>query len=151
MANSLVRSTAPFFGDRDPLNGLMATFLRGWPRMASDLDDTSFTRGWVPAVDIRETEQAFELTAELAGMQKEDIEISLDNGVLTLRGTRSIDDTIKKESFRRIERAYGTFERSFSLPAEVDATKASASFDAGLLTLSLPKAETAKARTIKVK
>jgi HSP20 family protein len=159
MTHALIRSTATpsrFFGDRDPFGALMGGFFGGMPRLAHDLEDSSltrgpFTQGWTPAVDIRETDDGFELTAELPGLGKEDIEVSVDNGVLTLRGERTLDESTSKDSFRRVERAYGSFERSFSLPTGIDAGKVEARFDHGLLTLNVPKAETAKARTIKVK
>ncbi len=153
MTHALTRnSSSPsiFFGDRDPFGTLVNSFFRGWPQATSDLDEPTFTRGWVPAVDIRETAEGFSLTAELAGIAKKDIEISLDNGVLTLRGERTLAEDTNKDDFRRIERSYGSFERSFRLPTGVDASKVEAHFDNGLLTLNVPKAEAAKARTIKL-
>lgn len=154
MTHTLTRnSSSPsiFFGDRDPVGALVNGFFRGWPQATSDLDEPTVTRGWVPAVDIRETAEGFSLTAELAGLAKKDIEISLDNGLLTLRGERTLAEDADKDDFRRIERSYGSFERTFRLPTGIDASKVEASFENGLLTLTVPKAEAAKARTIKLK
>lgn len=142
------RSPSLRFGDRDAFGSLVNSFFRGWPAMASE--DDSFDRGWTPAVDIRETDEGFQLLAELPGLTKDDIEISVEDGLLTLRGERRLAEDTNRESFRRIERAYGSFERTFSLPTGIDAGKVSANFENGLLVLTLPKAETAKARTIKI-
>ncbi|RMH15816.1 MAG: Hsp20/alpha crystallin family protein [Acidobacteria bacterium] len=143
-------TTTPFFGGRDPFVGLMDSFLRDWPSLSTFFDGGTYERGWMPAVDIRETDDAFIATAELPGMDKKDIEVTVDGNVLTLRGERKLEDAQKDNGYRRIERAYGTFQRSFALPTGVDSTKVSAQFKDGLLTLTIPKAEDAKPRTIKV-
>ena len=96
------------------------------PRQSDDL----MSRGtWTPAVDIYEVDGALVLKAELPDMRREDIDVSVENNTLTIRGERKLDHEIKQESFHRIELAYGSFVRSFSLPHTVDATKIGASFD----------------------
>ncbi len=142
------RSPSFAASSRDPFAGLVNSFFRGWPAIADA--DEGFNRGWVPAVDIRETEEGFELVTELPGLTKDDIEIAVDNGVLTLRGERKLADDKSRESYRRLERSYGAFERTFSLPTGTDTSKVSATFENGLLSLVLPKAEAAKARTIAI-
>ncbi len=114
-------------------------------------EDTGFRGTWTPAVDIFETDgHDLVLKAELPGMTREDIEVTVENSTLVLKGTKKFDAEVKEENYRRIERTYGTFHRSFSLPNTVDATKVSADFKNGVLTVKLPFREEAKPRTINV-
>ena len=114
-------------------------------------EDTSFRGNWVPAVDIFETENHdLVVRAELPGMSREDIEVSVENSTLVLKGDKKFDAEVKEESYRRIERTYGTFHRSFSLPNTVDTSKVSADFKNGVLTVKLPFREEAKPRSINV-
>lgn len=106
---------------------------------------------WLPPVDIRETEDALHLTAELPGLSKDDVEITVENHTLTLRGERKLEKDVQKDSYHRIERAYGTFSRTFSLPTNVRTDKVDASFKDGVLNLEIPKAEEAKPRRISIK
>ena len=114
-------------------------------------EDTSFRGSWVPAVDIFETENHdLVVRAELPGMTRENIEVTVENGTLVLKGEKKFDAEVKEEQYRRIERAYGTFHRSFTLPNTVDASKVSADFKHGVLTVKLPFREEARPRTINV-
>lgn len=114
-------------------------------------DDVLGTRGnWVPAVDVYEQDGALVMKAELPDMKREDIDVSVENSTLTLRGERKFEDEVKQDSFHRIERAYGAFSRAFTLPATVDATKIAAEYKNGVLTIRLPFREEAKPRSIKV-
>lgn len=113
-------------------------------------DQPASSRPWSPAVDIAEDENELTLTADLPGVKMEDLDIKIEDGVLTLTGTRKFENEEKKGGYHRIERAYGTFRRAFSLPDTVDADKVGARFDNGVLKVSLPKKEVAKPRTIKV-
>lgn len=108
-------------------------------------------RSWMPAMDIRETEDALILEAELPGIDKSDVQLSLENNVLTLSGERKFEKDVEKESFHRIERAYGSFSRSFSLPRNVRTEDASASFDNGVLRVELPKVDEAKPRRVEIR
>jgi HSP20 family protein len=108
------------------------------------------TRSWVPPVDIQETGDSYVFHAELPGMTKDDIQITLENSVLRLSGERKFEKDVKKESFHRVERTYGTFTRTFTLPTQVDAEKVRAAFENGILTLTVPKAEQAKPRRIEI-
>ena len=114
-------------------------------------EDVTQRGNWIPPVDIYETE-AHDLVvkAELPDMAREDIEVKVENNTLILRGTKKLPEGIKDEHVRRIERSYGAFHRAFTLPNTVDATKVSADYKNGVLTVKLPYREEAKPRTINV-
>ena len=102
-------------------------------------------------MDIFENaKQELVLKAELPDMKREDIQVVFENNTLTLKGERKFEDKIQQEQFHRVERAYGTFSRSFSLPSTVDASKIAAEYKNGVLTVTLPFREEAKPRTINV-
>jgi HSP20 family protein len=106
---------------------------------------------WVPAVDIFENgKQELVLKAELPDMKREDIQVVFENNTLTLKGERKFESDVKQEQFHRVERAYGAFSRSFSLPSTVDASKIAAEYKNGVLTITLPFREESKPRTINV-
>ena len=114
-------------------------------------EDTGFRGSWTPVVDIFETDSHdLVLKAELPGMTREDIEVTVENSTLVLKGTKKFDAEVKEENYRRVERAYGTFHRSFTLPNTVDASKVTADYKNGVLTVKLPFREEAKPRTINV-
>ena len=114
-------------------------------------EDTGFRGGWTPAVDIFETDSHdLVLRAELPGMTREDIDVTVENSTLVLKGTKKFNADVKDENYRRIERTYGTFHRSFTLPNSVDASKVTADYKNGVLTVKLPFREEAKPRTINV-
>ena len=106
---------------------------------------------WVPAVDIYSNGQhELVLKAELPDMKEEEIELTVEDNTLTLRGERKLDTAVAEEQFHRIERSYGPFARTFALPPTVDAGKVSAEYKAGVLTIRLPLREEAKPKQIKV-
>jgi HSP20 family protein len=105
---------------------------------------------WTPPVDIFEEADSIRIIAEVPGVKPEDVKLSVENNVLTVRGTKEQVAEEKTERVHRYERTYGVFERSFTLPATVDAEKIRASYDQGVLTVTLPKAEKAKPRQIPV-
>ncbi|HUK35536.1 MAG TPA: Hsp20/alpha crystallin family protein [Vicinamibacterales bacterium] len=106
---------------------------------------------WVPPVDIYQNgDQELVLKAELPDMAREDIDITVENYVLTIKGEKKVSGDIKEEQFHHVERRYGTFTRSFTLPRTVDASKVSAEYRNGVLTVKLPLREEAKPRQIKV-
>lgn len=120
-------------------------------RMFEDLYGEAFSRAWVPPVDIYEDgSDAVVLKAELPDMKREDIGVTFDNNVLTLKGERRMDEGIAREKYQRLERRYGSFSRSFTLPATVDAAQISATYKDGVLTIRLPKREEARPRQIAV-
>jgi HSP20 family protein len=105
---------------------------------------------WVPPVDIFEEADAIRIVAEVPGVKPQDVKISLENNVLTMHGTKQQVAEERTERVHRYERTYGTFERSFTLPATVDANNIKASYEHGVLTVTLPKVEKAKPRQIEV-
>jgi HSP20 family protein len=107
--------------------------------------------GWTPAVDIYEDEEGVTLRFELAGVDPKDVDVRFENGVLTLKGERKLEKEDKRENYHRVERSYGTFTRSFTLPGTVDAEKIRAESKDGVLTVALPKKAEAKPRSIQVK
>jgi HSP20 family protein len=115
-------------------------------------DDDVMQRGdWAPPVDIFENDnQEIVLRAELPGVSKEDIDIRVENNTLTLRGERKRASEIRNEQYHRVERAYGAFSRSFSLPSRIDTEKVKADFKDGLLTITLPIRDEAKPKQIEV-
>ena len=114
-------------------------------------EDDLMSRGaWTPAVDIYELDGTLVLKAELPDMRREDIDVNVENNTLTIRGERKLDNEIRQESFHRIERAYGTFARQFSLPATVDTAKIAAEYKNGVLTVKLPVRDEAKPRSISI-
>ena len=109
------------------------------------------TTEWSPAVDITEDEKSYVIKAELPEVKKEDVRVTLENGVLTLTGERKFEKEEKGRKYHRIERAYGTFSRSFALPENVDASKVNAAYKDGMLTVTVAKSEQAKPKQIEVK
>ena len=105
---------------------------------------------WSPAVDISENEDGIVVSAEVPGMKKEEISISIQNNVLILKGEKQKEEEKKEHNYHRIERAYGSFQRSFSLPATVDANKVKAAYKDGVLKIELPKKEEAKPKEISI-
>jgi HSP20 family protein len=108
------------------------------------------TRRWVPAMDLVENEDHYVLHADLPGLSEQDIKIELDARVLTISGERRSERDDEQHGYRRIERSYGSFSRSLTLPAGVDGDAVAASFDKGVLEVRIPKPEQAKPRTIAV-
>ncbi len=113
--------------------------------------DEAIWGAWAPAVDIFEKEECLVLKAELPGMREKDIDVHVENGILTLSGERTREEDVKNEDYHRGERFYGSFTRTFALPTTVDVSKIRASYKDGVLELVLPKAETAKAKRIEIK
>ena len=108
------------------------------------------TTAWNPAVDIFENENEFVINAELPGMEPKDIELGLENNLLTLKGERHFEKEAKEENYHRVEREYGRFSRSFSMPEAVKEENIAAEFKNGLLRIVLPKKEAVKPKVIKV-
>ena len=128
-----------------PLNNLdeVLNDLMGWNK-------GGILRSWAPDVDIAENPDSYEIHAELPGMREEDINLTLNNNVLTISGEKKREVKEEKDNFVRVERSYGKFERSFSLPNNITGDRVTANYADGVLKITLPKAEEAKSRTIKV-
>lgn len=138
------------FGDlrslQDEVNRLFSgTFAR------SGRQDEVLRGAWNPQVDIFENKNEIVLEAELPGMKAEDVNISIENNVLTLHGERKFEKKDERDNFHRVERSYGSFTRSFTLPPTVSSENANAEFENGVLRLTLAKREEAKPRRIEIK
>jgi HSP20 family protein len=130
---------------QDRMNRLFDDAGRGWRA-----DEPAATTVWSPAVDIFETEGEIVVKAELPGMTREGITLHLEKNVLTLKGERRFEKETKDENYHRIERSYGGFSRSFSIPATVDEEKIRADYKDGVLKIVLPKKEQVKAKQIRI-
>lgn len=107
-------------------------------------------RPWSPAVDVFETENEVVLKADLPGVEPKDVDVRMENGTLALKGERKFTDEKTEKGYHRVERGYGSFSRYFTLPESVDGEKVSAAYKDGVLTVTLPKKEVSKPRSIKV-
>jgi len=130
---------------QDRMNRLFEDAGRTWRT-----DEPAATTTWSPSVDIFETEGEIVVKAELPGMDRKDIQLNLENNVLSLRGERKFTKETKDENYHRIERSYGVFSRSFSIPATVDEEKIRADYKDGVLKIFLPKKEQARPKQIKI-
>lgn len=120
--------------------------------MARSFDEEGIARGsWSPSVDIYENKDHIVLEAELPGMKREDFDLSVENNTITLRGERHFEKKDETDNYHRVERAYGSFTRSFTLPNTVTAEGATAEYTNGVLRVTLPKREETKARRIEIK
>lgn len=124
---------------------------RMFERVRSGANDDGTVRTWAPSVDIIEKETDYSIKIELPGVDKKDVKITVQDDVLIIKGEKKMEAEKKGENYHRVERCYGAFQRSFSLPTTVAADKIDASYDNGVLTISLPKAEEAKPKEIEVK
>lgn len=136
----------------DPFQGLLGVqrdLNRVFDRALSS-DPDAFLGSWAPRMDIHESQDAFTVWMDVPGLSSDDVQVTLDRNLLSIRGQRRFSEEHKEESFHRIERRYGQFERTVTLPATVDADGISASVDNGVLEITIPKAPEAKPRQIKV-
>jgi HSP20 family protein len=131
-----------------PMSGrlprLLDELFREWPRAGR-------AGAFLPAMDVSENEKRYTITVEIPGVKREDVQVELEDGVLTIRGEKSSEREEKKERSRYAERSYGSFRRSFRLPSDADAEQLEAAFKDGVLTITLRKTEQAKPRTIAIK
>jgi HSP20 family protein len=134
---------------QEHMNRLFDDSFRGVSPRPDD-GDWALGGSWAPAVDIFEKDGNIVLKAELPGVSSKEVDIRIENNVLTLRGERKLEQEIKKENVHRVERTYGAFSRSFTLPSVVDTEKIKAEFKDGVLTVTLPKREEAKPKQIQV-
>jgi HSP20 family protein len=133
---------------QDRLNRIFDDTFRGNPRGTEE--DWALGGQWAPSVDIFEHEGNLVLRAELPGIEPKDVDVHVENNVLTLRGERKFESEVKREKYHRVERAYGTFSRSFTLPNVVDTEKIKAEYKDGVLQVTLPQREEAKPKQIQV-
>ncbi len=139
----------------EPFRGLVTTQDR-FNRVFNDAftrafgDEEPGSRAWMPLVDIHETDDSLVLKADLPGINPDDVEVRVEDNTLYLKGERRFEKEVKEENLHRLERSYGTFSRSFVLPNSVDSDKVQAAYKDGILTLTMPKREEAKPKTIKI-
>lgn len=131
-------------------NRLAGFFGRTPVRTNGDKNEAITVAEWVPLVDITEDEKEYLIKAELPEIKKEEVKVSVENGVLSISGERKVEKEEKNRKYHRVERAYGRFERGFTLPEGADGTKITAEFKDGVLKVHLPKAESAKPKAIAV-
>lgn len=136
----------PFYRDMEEMSDrLNRFFARPYEK------ETLKVTEWVPAVDIQETETEYLVKAELPEVEKKDVKVMLEGNVLSIEGERKQEKEEKGKKFHRIERSYGSFLRTFTVPEEVEPTKLTAEFKDGMLTVRLPKGEKARSKAIEVK
>jgi HSP20 family protein len=131
------------------LNSLLDEAFGTWPSQSADFGNITST--WIPATDVFEDKDAVRIVAEIPGVNPQDVQLSIENNVLTIRGEKKQTAEEKTERLHRYERTYGVFERAFALPNTVDPEKIEAKVEAGVLSVVLPKAERARPREIPVK
>ena len=136
------------FDPLDELTTLRNRFDRLMPRNAPDTE--LFPTQWAPAADIVETKDAIVIKVEIPGMTEKEIKVEVENGVLTIEGERKFEKETTDKNYRRVERSYGKFLRSFTLPPNVLGDKITAAYNNGMLEVDIPKKEEAKPRTINV-
>jgi HSP20 family protein len=141
----------PFRELEDMSDRLNRVFGRSGVARASEDKGGFLTFDWAPSVDIAETPEAFEIKAELPDVKKDDVKVTVEDGELRISGERKQEKEEKGKKFHRVERSYGSFMRSFSLPENVDDSKLSAEYKDGVLNVRLPKTEKAKPKAIAVK
>ena len=134
---------------QDRMNRIFDDAFRGVGRQGAE-EDWALGGSWAPPVDIYEHEGTLVLKTELPGIEPKDVDIRVENNVLTLRGERKFDQELKRESCHRVERSYGSFSRSFTLPSIVDTTNIKAEFKDGVLRVTMSKREEAKPKQIQI-
>ena len=131
---------------QERMNRLLEDF-----RARTPLGEEEITQGaWIPAVDIYETQESIVLKAELPGISRDDINVEVKDGMLTLKGEKRLEREVQEENYHRVERSYGAFQRAFTLPNTIQQEKVKAKFKDGILEITLAKAEGAKPKQIKV-
>lgn len=131
--------------------GMQREIDRMFDRPRGNPSEDSTTATWLPAVDVVEGGSDYTVRVELPGVDKKDVAITVHNDVLTIRGEKKREEEKKDKNYHRIERSYGIFQRSFTLPSSVKSEKIEATFESGVLSVMLPKAEEAKPKEIEVK
>lgn len=129
---------------QNQLNRLFDSALQGWP------GDSNGTTSWVPSADIYESDDELVVNLDLPGIDPKMVDVRVENNVLTIRGERQFNQKQASENYHRVERSYGAFGRSFTLSTSVNPEKIRASYESGVLTIVMPKAETAKPRKIQI-
>jgi len=149
MMNTLARFEP--LGELEQLQNRLSTLFGRAPARRGDGREELAMADWAPLADITEDDKEYIIKTELPDVKKDDVKVTVENGVLTIAGERKFEKEEKKKKYHRVERAYGRFIRSFTLPDDADPGKVKADFKDGVLTVHLPKSEHAKAKQIEVK
>jgi HSP20 family protein len=144
MLNLITRQPAQGYVDFPASVQLLDEMVDRW------FNQPAAARPWAPAVDVIENDQELVLSADLPGIKMENVEVKIEDGTLTLSGSRKFESESKKDGYHRLERSFGSFRRAFSLPDSVDVEKVQAAMKDGVLTVRLPKKDIARPRTVKV-
>jgi HSP20 family protein len=139
------------FKEMDELQARLSSIFGLAPHRAANGKESTSLSQWLPLVDVTEDDKEYLIKAELPEVKREDVSVTVENGVLTISGERKLEKEEKDRKYHRVERAYGRFTRSFGVPEDADDTKVSAEFKDGLLTVRLAKSEKARPKTIEVK
>jgi HSP20 family protein len=139
------------FRELDEVQNRLSTFFNGFPVRFPTNGDALKLAAWSPDVDITEDDKEYLVKADLPEMKKEDVKITVENGILSISGERKSEKEEKSKKFHRIERSYGSFERTFTMPEDADAAKLTAEFKDGVLRLHMPKNPAAQPKKINVK
>lgn len=146
------RALAPFYNLQRNIDRMFDDFFNEFGNFGlSRFDGDRSFGAFMPTVDVSETDTEIKVMAELPGLDEKDIDVSLAHNILTISGEKKAEKEQKGENYHRIERSYGSFSRSVTLPGEVDANKVDAKFKNGVLTITLPKTAQAQAKRITVK
>jgi HSP20 family protein len=145
-AREIAAMPSDLFGFQREMNKMFDNFFRGDIR-----EEDSALMAWTPAVDISEHDDEFLVKVELPGVNRDDVKITIESNILTIRGEKKQEKEIKKENYHRVERNYGSFQRSFTLPTTVKSDRIDAVYKDGILSIALPKAEESKPKQIEVK
>lgn len=140
----------PLFREMEEFSDRLNRFFTGRTRETGDKEPLVVT-DWMPAVDIQETETEYLLNVEMPGVEKDDVKVTVEDGILSIQGERKQEKEEKGRKFHRIERSYGTFLRTFSVPTDAEQDKVMADFKNGVLKVHLPKSEKSKSKAIEVK
>jgi len=144
-ARELAAWPSDLFGIQREINRMFEGFFK------NNRNEDSTLSAWMPAVDISEHDNEYIVKAELPGVNKEDVKITLESNILTIRGEKKQEKEMKNENYHRIERNYGSFQRTFTLPMTVKSDTIGAEYKDGILSVVLPKSEEAKPKQIEVK
>jgi HSP20 family protein len=140
----------PLFREMEEMSDRLNRLFGTWTRPVNGKEPLTVV-DWTPSVDIQETETEYLVKAELPEIKREDVKVTVENGILTLQGERKHEKEEKNRKFHRVERSYGTFLRTFTVPNDTDETKVAADFKEGILRVHLPKTEKPRPKTIEVK
>ena len=138
------------FREMEDLQNRLSTFFSRAPMRRGNGKESITLPEWTPLADITEDDREYVIKAELPELRKEDVKVTVENGVLTMSGERKFEKEEKKKKYHRVERGYGSFVRTFALPEDADADKIKAEFKHGVLEMHLPKNEKAKPKQIEV-